>query len=127
MTERDLDVQVRALLRSLPQIGKRYHAAYSLGSEAGYPDWTFIGPHGVMWRELKRENGRVTPAQQAWLDALTAAGMDAAVWRPSDLIGGRVGRELLAFAGLPAALVESELGRGAVRSQGRYNALGRSG
>ena len=53
-----------------------------------------------MFRELKKQRGKVTADQQEWLDALTADGMDADVWRPSDLLSGRVARELAALAGM---------------------------
>ena len=36
-------------------------------------------------RRLKREIGRVTPEQQAWLDRLETAGAEVYVFRPSDL------------------------------------------
>lgn len=51
----------------------------------GYPDLTLVHPdRGIMFRELKRQNGKLTEQQIAWLQALDAAGVDAGVWRPSD-------------------------------------------
>jgi hypothetical protein len=47
-----------------------------------------------MFRELKTERGRLSDDQRTWLRALTAAGIDAAVWRPADLLAGRVLHEL---------------------------------
>lgn len=35
--------------------------------------------------ELKRETGRVRPNQMEWLEALRRAGIDAYLWRPSDI------------------------------------------
>jgi hypothetical protein len=93
-----LDAHVRRLLRDLSLAG--YHTRDSRGSARGYPDWTIAGPGGVIWRELKTQRGAVTPEQQAWLDTLADAGGDAGVWRPTDLISGRVARELAAVAGL---------------------------
>jgi hypothetical protein len=61
------------------------------------------GKCGVIFRELKRQDGKPTKAQQAWLDALTTAGMDAGVYRPSDLLTGRLAAELAALAGIGAA------------------------
>jgi hypothetical protein len=93
-----LDAHVRRLLKDLGLSG--YHTRDSRGSARGYPDWTIAGPGGVIWRELKTQRGTVRPDQQAWLDILAAAGQDAGVWRPEDLLSGRIGRELAALARL---------------------------
>lgn len=66
-----------------------YHTHDSRRSSAkGFPDLVLVHARRrlVLYRELKAHKGRVTPDQQAWLDALTAAGQDAGVWRPSDLL-----------------------------------------
>ncbi len=79
------------------------HHRRSEMTNPGWPDLVVKAPRGragVMFRELKREKQRPTPAQQEWLDALTADGMDAGVWRPSDLLSGRIARELAALAGV---------------------------
>jgi hypothetical protein len=99
MTEAELDQAVRRILASLPAV-RCYHTHDSRRSHSGYPDWTFTGPGGVMWRELKRASGKLTAAQKSWLAALDAAGQDAGVWRPEDLLSGRVARQLAALAGL---------------------------
>ena len=39
--------------------------------------------------------GRVTADQAKFLDALTAVGQDAAVWRPDDLVEERILNELM--------------------------------
>jgi hypothetical protein len=61
-----------------------YHTHNSRRSEPGFPDLTVVGAHGVLFRELKSERGRVTADQRRWLDALAAAGADVVVWRPCD-------------------------------------------
>jgi len=66
----------------------------------GWPDWFLLGPGGVIVRELKRENTHPTKAQQEWLDYLCKAGIDAGVWRPSDVVSGRMITELQRIAGL---------------------------
>src|SRR6187399_2525587 len=59
-----------------------------MGNGIGFPDAVMVGPGGVLYRELKAERGRVSPAQRLWLDRLTEAGQDADVWRPVDLRDG---------------------------------------
>ncbi len=52
----------------------------------GFPDLTMVHPQrGFLMAELKSERGRVTPAQQQWLDALREAGCETYLWRPSML------------------------------------------
>lgn len=74
----------------------RYHTRDSRGSAPGFPDLVLANPatRRVLYRELKTNKGRVSPDQQAWLDGLTACGMDAGVWRPNDLDTGRILAEL---------------------------------
>jgi hypothetical protein len=75
-----------------------YHTHNSQRSAPGFPDLVMVSTrHGrVLYRELKRTVGKVTADQQAWLDALTAAGQDVGVWRPADLLSGRIVAELRA-------------------------------
>jgi len=82
MRESDLLQAVREAARWL---GLRpYHTHDSRRSEPGFPDLVIVGPGGVLFREVKTARGRVTPDQRRWLDALSAAGADAGVWRPGD-------------------------------------------
>lgn len=66
-----------------------YHTWNSKNSEAGFPDLIAfkVGGRHLMPRfltvELKRENGKVTPPQETWLQAFRDAGAEAFVWRPS--------------------------------------------
>ena len=48
----------------------RYHALRSEGSTPGWPDEAIIAGRTLFILELKRPEGRITPAQQVWLDAL---------------------------------------------------------
>lgn len=59
-----------------------YHPYRSEKSTPGFPDTTIIGHRGVLFRELKMEEGQLSPDQRYWLDALTEAGQNAAIWRP---------------------------------------------
>ena len=67
-----------------------YHTHDSRRSPAGFPDLVLMhrGQGRVIYRELKT-------AQRDWLDGLVLCGVDAAVWRPSDWLSGRVKAELL--------------------------------
>jgi hypothetical protein len=57
------------------------------GDGAGFPDLVLCHPWRgeLLFRELKAQRGRLRPEQREWLDALDAAGADAAVWKPRDL------------------------------------------
>ena len=62
-----------------------FHDNDSRRNVAGFPDLVLVHPvRGVLFCELKTDTGRVTAAQQRWLDTLTAAGAEAYVWRPDD-------------------------------------------
>ena len=72
-----------------------YHTRDSRGSDEGFPDLVIAREDlGVLYRETKTLTGRLTKAQRRWIETLTAAGADAAVWTPSswpeieDTIGG---------------------------------------
>ncbi len=80
-----------------------YHTHDSRHSEAGFPDLVIVGPGGCLFRELKGDGGKVSPAQQKWVDALVAAGQDAGFWWPDDLRSGRITRELTALRRARAA------------------------
>ena len=74
-----------------------YHPHRSDKSEPGFPDLVIVGRGGLLFRELKRENGAVTEAQQVWLGSLEELGCDVGVRRPSDLLSGRITEELTAI------------------------------
>jgi hypothetical protein len=67
------------------------------GDGKGYPDLTLVGAGGVLFRELKAAKGVLSPDQKLWLAALTEGGADAGVWRPADLLSGRIEAELRAI------------------------------
>ena|SRR3990167_674060 len=64
---------------------KCYFTWTSIRSPAGFPDFCLVRDR-VLFAELKTAKGKVTPAQQEWLDALRAAGQEVYVWRPEDLL-----------------------------------------
>lgn len=50
---------------------------------AGFPDLVICGPGGLVFAELKSEQGKVSAEQFAWLDDLNQHA-PAHVWWPSD-------------------------------------------
>ena len=88
LSEKDWELQVigtagkPGLARAL---GWRvYHTLRSRGSQPGYPDWTLVRER-VMFLELKKEKGIVSPAQKEWLGALRDAGAEVYLVRPRHL------------------------------------------
>lgn len=53
------------------------------GDGKGFPDLVLVRER-VVYAELKTDTGRLSLEQELWLDALSAAGADARVWRPRD-------------------------------------------
>lgn len=51
---------------------------------AGWPDLTLVRPPEFIVAELKSERGRLSEAQQSWLDDLAACGIETFTWRPRD-------------------------------------------
>ncbi len=79
--EREWQAQVTEAARLL---GWRvYHTHDSRRSEPGWPDLAMVRERFIV-AELKTETGKVSPAQQRWLTALRAAGVETYIWRPSD-------------------------------------------
>ena len=61
---------------------KVYHTYDSRKCEPGFPDLVLVRER-ILYRELKSEKGRLTQTQKAWGDALTLAGANFKVWKPS--------------------------------------------
>lgn len=94
MLEEDLTEGVRKLCKMFGLT--RAHHLRSDGSPPGWPD-EIIGQPGrslVLVRELKRTGQHPTEPQRMWLAILAGAGFDVGVWRPADLLSGRIAREL---------------------------------
>jgi len=83
LTERELQA---GIVRMAKQLGYLvFHTQYALGSAPGFPDLCIAG-HGRVWfLEIKGPRGRVSDFQTAWIETLTAAGMDARIVFPDDL------------------------------------------
>lgn len=61
-----------------------FHDYDARRNRAGFPDIVLAKPPRLLVLECKRQDGRVTPEQQRWIDALTACGVDARIVRPVD-------------------------------------------
>jgi len=64
----------KGLIAAVEALSARaYHTTYSVGSDRGFPDLTCALPDGrKLWFEVKGPNGRLSPAQVAWIEALNA-------------------------------------------------------
>jgi hypothetical protein len=87
MTEKQLQAAIVGAAQRLNWLV--YHTHDSRRSQPGFPDLVLVHVTRkvTLFRELKTMRGKVTTEQQQWLDALTNAGQDAAVWRPNDWLG----------------------------------------
>ena len=82
MTEKQFQAQVVKWAKMMRW--QVYHTHDSRRSEPGFPDLV-LAKDRVLFRELKTDKGRLTPAQKMWGKDLTDAGADWAIWRPSML------------------------------------------
>jgi hypothetical protein len=107
----------RAVEQFAGQLGVRW---IYLGSDTrrqqghwrGAPDLFLCGTQACCWRELKAPGKHPRSEQRDWHELLAAAGQDIAVWKPGDLLSGRVAEELAALNGTgrpePAGPLTSE-------------------
>lgn len=95
MAEAELEAEVQSLMERLGLWG--YHPRISVRDEPGWPDWTIFGK-GILFRELKRQQERPTPAQRRTGILIRRAGGDWAVWKPSDLLDGTIESQLKGIA-----------------------------
>lgn len=89
MKEKELQDLVEELARRLGWLV--YHTYDSRRSAAGFPDLVMVRHGRLIFAELKRQQGRVTPKQREWLQRLEVvsqlAGGDLVEvheWRPTD-------------------------------------------
>lgn len=88
MTEKQLQANVVRLAKLLNW--RVVHHYLSIKTEPGFPDLLLIRPPRMVVVELKSEKGKVTPAQEAWLDDFRAVLEDVYVWRPKDWMDGTI-------------------------------------
>lgn len=64
---------------------KHQHQHDSRRSAAGWPDLALCRPPRMVYAELKTDDGKVTPEQDAWLtDLASCPPNEVFVWRPAD-------------------------------------------
>ena len=61
-----------------------YHTHDSRKSVTGFPDLVLV-KDSVIYAELKTEDGKLSPSQEAWVERLKIAEQVVYVWRPSML------------------------------------------
>lgn len=52
---------------------------------AGFPDLVMIRQGRLIFAELKREKGVISPEQVEWITQIRACGIECYVWRPSQV------------------------------------------
>ena len=80
-SERDFQRQVLALAKL-----RGWHSDHTWRADqsaAGFPDLVLCRPPRLLFVELKRETGTVSPAQRQWLDVLGRCSVESYCWRPS--------------------------------------------
>ena len=82
MSEKDFQTQVISLAGLYGW--RHYHTYDSRRSVAGFPDLVLVREGRVIFAELKTERGKMTLAQQDWLQALRQTPVETYLWRPSD-------------------------------------------
>ena len=83
MTEQELQSSVECLARRYGYI--YYHTHDSRHSAAGFPDLVLVRSGRTIFAECKSENGKLTPEQNVWIEALVIAGNEVYVWYPKHL------------------------------------------
>lgn len=95
MTEAELQ---RLVAEACDRLGLlHYHTHDSRRSEPGFPDSVIVGPGGILFRELKSRDGKLSPEQRRWGSRIERAGGNWAVWRPVDWSAATITRQLLAL------------------------------
>ena len=84
ITERDFSQQIIDLNRKANLGWNIYRTWSSRHSPAGFPDLTLLRDKVLLFAELKSEKGKVSPAQEEWLQGLSLVEtVDVHLWRPS--------------------------------------------
>lgn len=95
MLEAELDAEIVTRIKAYGLWS--YHTHRSDRSEPGFPDRVIVGT-AVIYRELKKQDNYATAEQRRVMDLLRKAGQDVDVWKPADLLSGRIDQELRAIS-----------------------------
>ncbi len=82
LSEKDFQQRIIDRARALGWLV--YHTHNSRRSTEGFPDLVLVRAGRALVIEVKAERGRVSVAQQVWLDALGATKVETYLIRPSD-------------------------------------------
>ncbi len=82
VTEKEWQQQVKDMA-ALMGFKRAYHTYDSRRSSSGFPDLVLVRDR-IVYVELKREKGKLSPAQHEWLTALVKAKGEVYVARPHD-------------------------------------------
>jgi len=80
--ESEFEGQVRQLARLYGWLC--YHTWRSINSPPGFPDLVLVKGPRLVFAELKTATGKLSQAQQEWLDALRETPAEVYLWRPGD-------------------------------------------
>ncbi len=102
-TSYDLQREVLSLLQRHGFLRAHFRAAIDRSGnwttpftgDKGFPDIAATDGTDVLFAELKSERGRLTEDQKTWIGLLKTTTAAVHVWRPSDLMDGRIERTLL--------------------------------
>lgn len=95
MTEAEFQAQVIDIARfrgwkimhQRPAMGRNGRWITAVTGDAGFPDLVLArAVHGdLIFAELKKEGGRISPLQASWIRTLASTGVEAYIWFPSDI------------------------------------------
>jgi hypothetical protein len=97
MTEAELAQHVQRLAHSYGIRAVHMPDSRRVIGGAGMPDWILLGPNGLIWRELKSEEGQLSGSQILFHRELAAAGQNVGTWRPAAYTAGYIQTELRAI------------------------------
>lgn len=104
MTETELQREVQALCDELGLLWHHCRDSRACDGPRGLPDLIVAGPRGVLFAELKSEDGDRSADQDLWGWTLTRAAegesrrMNYRLWRPAHLASGLIATELRRIA-----------------------------
>lgn len=94
-----MNLRIRQWLSGLPTITAIHFPDSRRVTSKGWVDWTFLGPNGVLFIELKGRDDRLSPDQRKIGRLLTINNHHWQVWGPLDMrFGGLAELELRAIA-----------------------------